>query len=56
MAAGNAIDRQDGINTKNFYIELGTAQVCICKIFILQYKIIFFLLYKINFIVFNYLA
>lgn len=26
MAAGQAIDKQDGINTTNFYIELGTAQ------------------------------
>ncbi|CAH0550412.1 unnamed protein product [Brassicogethes aeneus] len=26
MAAGQEIDKQDGINTKNFYIELGTAQ------------------------------
>lgn len=25
-AAGQDIDRKDGINTKNFYIELGTAQ------------------------------
>lgn len=27
VAAGNAIDKQDGIDTSNFYIELGTAQV-----------------------------
>jgi hypothetical protein len=26
LAAGQAIDKQDGINTANFYIELGTAQ------------------------------
>lgn len=26
MAAGQAIDKHDGINTANFYVELGTAQ------------------------------
>lgn len=26
LAAGQEIDKNDGINTKNFYIELGTAQ------------------------------
>lgn len=27
MASGQDIDKQDGIDTSNFYIELGTAQV-----------------------------
>lgn len=27
IAAGQPIDTEDGINTSNFYIELGTAQV-----------------------------
>jgi len=27
VAAGNDIDKKDGINTANFYIQMGTAQV-----------------------------
>jgi hypothetical protein len=28
VAAGNDIDKKDAINTANFYIQMGTAQVC----------------------------
>ena len=34
MASGQDIDKQDGIDTSNFYIELGTAQVCISNVYV----------------------
>lgn len=42
IAAGNAIDQLDGIETTGFYIELGTAQVFL----LLLYDLLWLICYK----------